>query len=396
MIQFTPSKRMTQMQSSSTLEVLQKAEALRRTGKDVIDLGPGEPDFNTPDNVKQAAHRAIDENFTRYTPAAGTAELKQAICEYLFRQTGTRYSSSEVIASAGGKQTIFNAIVTLVDIGDEVLIPSPYWVTFPEVVIFAGATPVYIDTEPNAFKLTAEMVAEKLTPKTRLLIINSPNNPSGRIIDKTEFEQIVRLAAGRGIYVLSDECYYKFTYPPHEPFSAASLPEELRRYVLISGSLSKTYAMTGWRIGYALGRSEWIAEMVKLQSHSTSNPTSIAQKAAIEALTGQQDSIEMMLAEYGRRREYLISALNQIEGLECVLPEGAFYAFPSIKNLLNGKIKTSADFAQYLLDEAYVAVTPGSAFGTEGYIRISYATSLETLKKGVERIAECCHKLLYQ
>lgn len=394
MSRFTPSLRVAQMQSSSTLAVLQKAEALRRAGKDVVDLGPGEPDFNTPDNIKQAAHQAIDDNFTRYTPAAGVLELKQAIIDYFVRETGTRYEPQEIIVSAGGKQTLFNAIVTLVNPGDEVLIPSPYWVTFPEIVSFAGGKSVYIDTEPNGFQLTAEMVAERLTAQTRLLIVNSPCNPSGRIIDPVEFERIVRLAAERNIYVISDECYYQFTYAPHRPFSATSLPEDLRPYLLVSGSFSKTYAMTGWRIGYALATREWVAEMSKVQSHSTSNPTSIAQKAAIEALNGSQDSIVAMMAEYSRRRDYLIPALNSIEGVECVVPEGAFYAFANIKRVLNSRISTSAEFAQYLLDEAYVALTPGSAFGTEGYIRISYATSMETLKKGVERIADCCKKLL--
>lgn len=394
MSRFTPSLRVAQMQSSSTLAVLQKADALRRAGKDVVDLGPGEPDFNTPDNIKQAAHLAIDSNFTRYTPAAGILELKQAIIDYFVRETATRYEPQEVIVSAGGKQTLFNAIVTLINPGDEVMIPSPYWVTFPEIVAFAGGKPIYIDTEPNGFQLTAELLKEHFTPKTRLLIVNSPSNPSGRIIDPAEFERIVRLAVERGVYVISDECYYQFTYAPHRPFSAASLPEELRPYVLVSGSFSKTYAMTGWRVGYALASREWVAEMSKVQSHSTSNPTSIAQKAAIEAASGPQDSIAAMMSEYSRRRDYLIPALNSIEGVECVLPEGAFYAFANIKRVLNSRVNTSAAFAQYLLDEAYVALTPGSAFGTEGYVRISYATSMETLKKGVERISECCSRLL--
>lgn len=394
MSRFVPSLRVAQMQSSSTLAVLQKADALRRAGKDVVDLGPGEPDFNTPDNIKHAAHQAIDSNFTRYTPAAGVLELKQAIIDYFVRETATRYEPQEVIVSAGGKQTLFNAIVTLVNPGDEVLIPAPYWVTFPEIVAFAGGKSVYIDTEPNGFQLTAEMVKEHLTPQTRLLIVNSPSNPSGRIIDPVEFERIVRLAVEHNVYVISDECYYKFTYAPHRPFSAASLPQDLRQYILVSGSFSKTYAMTGWRVGYALACREWVAEMSKVQSHSTSNPTSIAQKAAIEAACGPQDSITAMLAEYRRRRDYLIPALNSIEGVECIVPEGAFYAFANIKRLLNSRVSTSAEFAQYLLDEAYVALTPGSAFGTEGYIRISYATSMETLKKGVERIAAFCKSLL--
>ncbi|MEW6735981.1 MAG: pyridoxal phosphate-dependent aminotransferase [Acidobacteriota bacterium] len=395
---FTPCERVAAMQASSTLAVLQAADALRRAGHEVIDLGAGEPDFPTPDNIKQVAYRAIEENFTRYTPAAGTLEIKQAIIDYFLQETGTRYEPQEVVVSAGGKQSIFNAIITLINPGDEVLIAAPYWVTFPEIVIYAGGQPVIIDTEPNAFQLTAEMVAEHITPKSRLLIINSPSNPSGRVIAPAEFERIVKLAVQRGLWVLSDECYYQFTYPPHQPFSAASLAPELRARTLVSGSFSKTYAMTGWRVGYALAPREWIAEMVKVQSHSTSNPSSIAQKAAVEAASGSQESVAVMLAEYQRRRNYLVPALNAIPGIECIEPEGAFYAFPSIKNVLaaNTEIKTSQALAQHLLERAHVVLTAGSAFGSEGYLRISYATSLATLQRGVERITGCIKQLLKQ
>jgi aspartate aminotransferase len=392
---FIPSDRSAAMECSSTLVVLQKAEALRRAGHDVVDLGPGEPDFPTPENIKDAAKQALDQNFTRYTPAAGTLELKQAIINYISGETGAHYEPQEVIVSAGGKQTLFNAISTLINPGDEVLIHAPYWVTFPEIVNFACGKPVIIDTEPNSFQLTAEMVESHITPRSKLLILNSPGNPSGRIIAPDEFERIARLAVKHGLWIISDECYYKFTYPPHRPFSAASLSPELRSRVLVSASFSKTYAMTGWRIGYALAPREWVEEMVKVQSHSTSNASSIAQKAAVVAASGSQESITKMLDEYARRREYLIPALNSIPGIDCIEPEGAFYAFPSIKRVLasNQKIKTSAEFADFLLEHAYVALTPGSAFGTEGYIRISYATSLETLKRGIERITNCLKHL---
>jgi aspartate aminotransferase len=395
---FTPSERSAAMECSSTLAVLQKADALRRAGHDVIDLGPGEPDFPTPENIKEAAQKAIRENFTRYTPAGGTLDLKKAIIESIVRETGTRYEPQEVIVTAGGKQGIFNAIVTLIDPGDEVLIPAPYWVTFPEIVTFSGGRSVIIDTEPNSFQLTAEMVEAHLTPRSKLIILNSPSNPSGRMIDPVEFEKIAQLAVERGLWVLSDECYYQFTYSHFRPFSAASLAPELRSRILISRSFSKTYAMTGWRIGYALAAREWIDEMVKIQSHSTSNPSSIAQKAAIEAATGPQDSVDAMLAEYSRRRDYLIPALNALPGVECCEPEGAFYAFPSFKRVLasSSTVKSSEELAKFLLERAHVVLTAGSAFGSEGYVRISYATSLETLEHGIERIANCLKHLAEQ
>ncbi len=393
---FAPAQRVAEMSASSTLAVIQKADNLRRAGYDVIDLGAGEPDFNTPEHIKQAAHLAIDENFTRYTPTAGTKEIKDAIINYIAHQTSARYEASEVVASAGGKQTIFNAILTLINPGDEVLIPAPYWVTFPEIVTLAEGKSVIIDTEPTNFQLTAEQVKAHISPRTRLLILNSPSNPSGRIISPTEFERIAQIALENNFWLLSDECYYQFVYPPYIPFSAASLPKELRANILICGSLSKTYAMTGWRLGYALGAKEWISEMVKVQSHSTSNPSSIAQRAAIAALSSPQDSVKEMLTEYNKRRDYLIPALNSIFGIECVEPEGAFYAFPNIKKILqsNSTIKTSEQLAEYLLDQAHIALTAGSAFGSEGYLRISYATSLDTLKRGIERINACVEKLI--
>lgn len=393
---FVASRRVAEMSASSTLAVLQKADSLRRAGYDVIDLGAGEPDFNTPEHIKQAAHQAITDNFTRYTPAAGTKEIKEAIIKYFIHETNTEYHPSEIVVSAGGKQAIFNAILTLVNPGDEVLLPAPYWVTFPEIVTLAQGKTVVIDTEVNNFQLTKEMVANYISPRTKLLILNSPSNPSGRVIDQKEFEAIAELAAKNNIWLLSDECYYQFVYPPEKPFSAASLREDLRANTLICGSFSKTYAMTGWRLGYALGPKEWIAEMVKVQSHSTSNPSSIGQKAAIAALVSPQDSVAEMLAEYKKRRDYLIPALNSIAGFECVEPEGAFYAFPKIKKILasNEKIKTSEALAEYLLTQAHVALTAGSAFGSEGYLRISYATSLDILKRAIERINACVEKLI--
>jgi aspartate aminotransferase len=383
------------MEVSSTLAMVQEAERLRRAGYPVIDFGPGEPDFPTPANIKAAAQQAINDNFTRYTPTPGSADAKKAVIDYIARETGTRYETNEVMLAAGGKQTLFNAIMTLINPGDEVLIAAPYWVTFPEIVKFAEGQPVIIDTTANQFQLTAEMVAAHITPRTRLLIVNSPSNPSGRIIAPAELEKIVQVAAENNLWVISDECYYRFTYAPHQPFSAASLSPDLRARVLVSGSCSKTYAMTGWRIGYVLGDRQWIGEMNKVQGHATSNACSISQAAAIEALTGDQASVDIMLAEYRRRRDFLIRALNAIDGVSCIEPEGAFYAFPNISGVLtrNPKIATSAAFAQYLIETAYLVLTPGSAFGCEGYARISYATDYETLQQGVARLAEAIAQL---
>ncbi|HVF91488.1 MAG TPA: pyridoxal phosphate-dependent aminotransferase [Blastocatellia bacterium] len=375
------------MKVSSTLSVLMESERLKAQGIEVIDLGAGEPDFPTPRNVKEAAQRAIEENFTRYTSTGGIAPLKEAIIRMLDRDFGASYECPELIVTVGGKQGIFNAMATLLNPGDDVLVPSPYWVTFPEIVTFLRANSVFIDTEPNGFLLTAEMVRDSITPRTRLLIINSPNNPTGRVIDPEEFRKIVEVAAEHDVWVISDECYLYFAHPPAQKFTAGQLPAELRSRVMISGSFSKSHAMTGWRIGYALGPEEWIHAMLKLQSHSTSNATSISQKAAIEAATGPQEPLHAMLEEYRERRDWLVPALNAIEGVECSMPEGAFYVMPNMKGLLGGRVKTSSQLARVLLTEAQVVVTPGSAFGLEGYLRVSYANSLDAIKRAVERLA---------
>lgn len=372
---------------SSTLAALMEAERLRSEGVDVIDFGAGEPDFHTPRNIKDAAERAIEENFTRYTPTAGIPSLKQAIISLMERDFQATYEPAQVLATIGGKQAIFNAMGAILNPGDDVLIPSPYWVTFPEIVKFLRANPVYIDTEPNEFVLTADMVREAITPASRLLILNSPNNPTGRIIPPDEFRRIVEIAVEKDIWIISDECYLYFAYPPAVPFTAGQLPEELKSRVMICGSFSKSHAMTGWRIGFALGPKEWIRSMLKIQSHSTSNVTSITQKAAVEAATGPQDEMRMMLEEYKRRRDWLIPALNNIEGVSCSMPEGAFYAMPNVKRLFGPRAHNSIEFSKILLDEAHVVVTAGSAFGSEGHIRISYANSLEAIKRGVERLA---------
>jgi aspartate aminotransferase len=390
---FTRSERIAQMQASSTLAAMQKALAMRASGVDVVDLGAGEPDFDTPPHIKRAAEAAMSAGETKYTSTGGTRALQEAIVNYYAREFDARYDTSEVMATAGGKQALFNAIVSLVNAGDEVLIAKPYWVTFPEIVKFAGATPVFIETEETGFQLTAEQVRRAITPRTKLIIINSPSNPSGRVIPPAEFRRIMEILAERGIYVISDECYLRFVYSPAEVFSASSLAPELRARLCIAGSFSKTYAMTGWRIGYALAPREWTKAMLLVQGHSTSNPNSIAQRAATEAFNSSQERVGTMLAEYAARREWLMGALRDVPGFECVSPEGAFYAFPNVRGCLRGKVKTSAELADKLLDEQQTVVTDGAGFGAAGYLRISYATSLEHLKEGVRRIrlvAESC------
>ena len=391
---FPVSQNVNRMQSSATMAAMQAAEALRAAGVNVCDFGAGEPDFDTPDNIKQAAAAAMKAGRTKYTAAGGIREIQRAIINFYSREFGTEYQPSEVMATAGGKQAIFNAVVTLIEPGDEVLIPKPYWVTFPEVVVFAGGTPVFIETEDTDFVLTYEQVEQAITPRTKLLILNSPSNPSGRVLPSNEIRRILELTTERGIYVVSDECYLRFVYPPAEVFSAASLPAELRSRLCIAGSFSKTYAMTGWRVGYALAPTEWTKAMLKVQGHSTSNTNSIAQWAAVEALTGPQESVGEMLGEYTRRREWLLKALCDIPGVKCAEPEGAFYAFPNVRGCLQNGLKTSAEFAQRLLEEEHTVVTDGAGFGAEGYVRISYATSMEQIREGVGRIRRLAEKIL--
>ena len=380
------------MQSSATMAAMAAAEALRASGANVCDFGAGEPDFDTPDNIKQAAEQAMRAGRTKYTASAGIRELKSAIIDLYQRDFAAEYQPTEVMATAGGKQAIFNAGVTLLNPGDEVLIPKPYWVTFPEIAVFAGAKPVFIETEDTDFVLTVDQVERAITPKTKLLILNSPSNPSGRVLPPAEFRKIMELTSEHGIYVISDECYLRFVYPPGEVFSAASLPAELRSRLCIAGSFSKTYAMTGWRVGYALAPADWTKAMLKVQGHSTSNTNSIAQWAAVEALTGPQESVSLMLAEYTKRRAWLLNALREIPGFKCSEPEGAFYAFPDVRGCLKKELKTSGDFAQRLLDEEHTVVTDGAGFGAEGYIRISYATSMAQIEEGIGRIKRFAEK----
>jgi aspartate aminotransferase len=371
---------------SSTMKVAADAEKLRSQGVDVVDFGAGEPDFPTPDNIKQAAIRALDQNFTKYTAAGGTAELKQAICDRHKADFGTDYKPAECIVSVGGKHVIFNLTQAIINAGDEVVIPVPFWVTYKDVVNYAGGKCVFVDTnEDNGFTVTAAMIEAALTPKTRMMIINSPSNPSGAVIDRVEFEKILHMCVQRGIYLLTDECYCHFLYEG-SPFSIASVPGA-KDTALVAGTMSKTYAMTGWRVGFGLAPAPIITAMNKLQSHSTSNPTSIAQKAAVEAMRGPQDSVQVMLAEYRKRRDFVVARLRAIPGVRCAEPKGAFYAYPNIATAL-GKpgISNTMQFAERLLNDAHVAVVPGEAFGTDRHVRISYATSMKELERGLDRI----------
>jgi aspartate aminotransferase len=390
---FQVSQNVAAMKVSSTLVAMQAAEAMRAAGVDVVDLGAGEPDFDTPQNIKDAALAAMQAGKTKYTPTAGTRELQNSIIEMYRRDFSANYERNEVMATSGGKQAIFNAIVSLINPDDEVLIPKPFWVSFPEMVAFARGRSLFIEAEDNGFVLTADMVRRAITPKTKLIILNSPSNPSGRVIPPSEFKEIMEVLAEKDIYAVSDECYLRFVYPPATVFSAASLRPELRKRLCIAGSFSKTYAMTGWRIGYALANSEWTKAMLKVQGHSTSNATSISQAAAVEALNGSQDSVATMLAEYARRREWLLNALNEIPGFRCAQPEGAFYAFPDVRGCLKGDVNTSAHFSNELLEKEQTVVTDGAGFGADGFIRISYATSLDRLQEGVKRIKRVAEAL---
>jgi aspartate aminotransferase len=384
---FDMTERISRISESSTMKVAADADRLRREGIDVVDFGAGEPDFPTPDNIKQAAVAAIGANFTKYTPTGGTLELKQAICERHHTDYGTNYSLAECMVTVGGKHAIFNLMQVLIGHGDEVIIPAPYWVTYKDVVNFAGGKCVFVQSnEADGFTFTADSIAPHITSKTKLLIINSPNNPSGAVLSAHEFGKIYALASKHGVKIMTDECYCRFLYEG-EPFSVASLPGA-KDDVVVAGSLSKTYSMTGWRIGFALAPKPLIDAMMKLQSHTTSNPTSVSQKAAIEALRGPQESIGIMLAEYRKRRDFVVNRLRAIPGVKIAEPKGAFYAYPNISVGFRNGISSAMQFSERLLSEAHVAVVPGEAFGTKEHVRISYATSMTELERGLDRIQQ--------
>jgi len=385
-------ERINRIQISPTSAVIAEADKLKAKGVDIADFGPGEPDFPTPDHIKQAAIRAIEQNYTKYTPTGGIMPLREAICAWHKRELQSNYEPKECVVNVGGKHSIFNAVSVLVQQGDEVIIPAPYWVSYPDIVKYVGGVPVHVETRPeDGFSVKASVIERALTAKTRMVILSSPNNPTGGVVPPAEYEKILALCKKRNVWLMSDECYSHFTYDPHKPYSIASVAGS-KEHVIIIGSMSKTFAMTGWRIGYTLAPEALIQATVKLQSQSTSNPTSIAQHAALEAMRGSMDSVPVMLAEYARRRRRIVGGLRAIPGVRCEEPGGAFYAFPNVAaHLANGGpaqalAKNTTELAKLLLDKARVAVVPGDAFGAPGYLRLSYATSLERIDEGLRRL----------
>ncbi|OGF55056.1 MAG: hypothetical protein A2Z21_04485 [Candidatus Fraserbacteria bacterium RBG_16_55_9] len=378
------SERVSHLAVSATLAVKRKADELRSQGVDLVDFGIGEPDFHTPEHIKQAAYRAIKENFTKYTDAGGTRELRQAVAEKYQRDYGASFDPQcEIMITCGAKQALYNAALALFEPGDEVIVPTPYWVSYPEQIKLAGATVVYLDTrEDSEFSLTTKEVERALTPRTKALILNFPNNPSGATLVPGELKRMVELARARHFYVIYDECYEQFIYDG-SPLSAASFGKE---NVILAGSCSKTYAMTGWRIGWAVGPAQILHAMEKIQSQCTSNPTSIAQRAALEALTADQGCVSEMIAEYRHRRDVMVEGLNEISGIRCKLPKGSFFAFPNVAGLFEGPIQNSTDLARHLLEKAGVVTISGVEFGRDGFLRISYATSMDRIEEGLRRL----------
>lgn len=376
--------RINRIEPSATMAAAAEAEKLRQQGIQVVDLTAGEPHFPTPQHIKDAAIAAIQANFSRYTAVGGTLELRDAIVQRHDTDFSSGYKREECMASVGGKHVLFNAIQVLIEHGDEVILPVPYWVSFKDIVRYAGGNCVLLESdEQQGFRVTAEMVARLVTPRTKLIILNSPSNPSGAVMSMQDQTEIVRFAAERGIWVLSDECYVYLNYTGRN-FSVGSLRDHHER-LLVVGSLSKTYAMTGWRLGYALAPAQLISAMLKLQSQSTSNPTSIVQKAAVAALKGPQQCVEEMRKEYIQLRDHIVSGLRAIPGVKCTVPDGAFYAYPNISAFFGrGGVKSAADFAGKLLRESHVATVAGEGFGTTDHVRISYATSMTELDRGLE------------
>jgi aspartate aminotransferase len=388
----TIAKRAQAIKPSPTLATAAKAKAMKAQGIDVVDFGVGEPDFDTPENVKQAGIKAIQSGFTKYTPAGGTDELKEAVVEKFRTDNGLQYEKTQVLISCGAKHSLYNIAEALFDPGDEVIIPSPYWVSYPDQVLLNDAKPVIVETtEQEGFRISAAKLEKAVTSKTKAIVVNSPSNPTGLAYDKKTLEEVAAVAEKHHIYVISDEIYEKLVYDGFKHYSIASLGPKIKDLTIVVNGVSKSHAMTGWHIGYAAGPKDVITAMANIQSQSTSNPSSISQKAALEALRGPQDFIQTMNVEFDKRRKYMVERLNKMPGVSCLMPVGAFYAFPNVSKLygkaVNGKVlKNSSDVATYLLEEAKVALVSGDAFGADAYIRLSYATSMESIQKGLDRI----------
>jgi aspartate aminotransferase len=387
------------LKPSPTLAINAKAKAMTAQGIHVISFGVGEPDFDTPDNIKKAAIKAIEGGFTKYTPAGGIDELKDAVIRKFQRDNQLTFKRSEILISCGGKHSIYNLAQALFDRGQEVIIPAPYWVSYPAIVELADANPVIVETEEkNDFKITAGDLGKAITPRTKALIINSPSNPTGTAYTRKDLEEIAEIALSKNLFVISDEIYEKIVYDGFHSVSIASLGEEIKRRTIIVHGVAKTYAMTGWRIGYTAGPEEIVAAMTNIQSQSTSNPNSIAQKASVEALLGPQQEIDRMVSIFAQRRDYIVARLNSMEGVSCYNPAGAFYVFPNFssyygRSYQGKRMINSSDLAAFLLEVARVAVVPGAEFGADAFQRLSYATSMDDIKEGISRIEQALKKL---
>jgi aspartate aminotransferase len=379
---------------SVTLEITAKAKAMKAKGIDVVEFGVGEPDFNTPSNISEEGIKAIKEGKTKYTPASGIIELKEAICKKFSRDNGLKYNPNNIVISNGAKQSLYNSLMAILDPGDEVIVSIPYWVSYPQLVQIAGGVPVYVQTkEENDFKCRVEDLDAVLTKRTKAIILNSPNNPTGIIYSSSDLKAIAEWAVKNNIFVISDEIYEKLIYGGEKHTSIASLGDDIKKLTMVVNGMSKAYAMTGWRIGYVAADEKVAKVMGSIQSHITSHPCSIAQYASVEGLNGNQDSVENMRKQFEERRNHMVKKVNSIEGLSCKMPKGAFYVMVNYKKLkgktIKGReIKNSLDFAQLLLEEGKTAVIPGAAFGEDDYIRLSYATSLENIEKGTNRIKD--------
>lgn len=386
------SKRASLLKPSPTLAINAKEKALKAQGLDIVGFGVGEPDFDTPDHIKQAAVKAIHDNFTRYTPAAGIDPLKDAVIEKFRRDNGLAYKRDEVIISCGGKHSLYNLFQAIFQEGDEVIIPAPYWVSYPPMAELAGAKPVIMETyEDEDYQITAEMLKKYINKNTKGIVLNYPSNPAGSVYSIENLRAIGKLAVENNFYIISDEIYEKLTYDDYTHVSIASLDPAFKEKTIICHGVAKTYAMTGWRIGFAAGQPGIIKAMGNIQSQSTSNPASISQMAAVAALNGPQDSITLMLEAFKKRRDYLVGELKSIPGVTCYNPKGAFYVFPNFNKVLGKRyrgrvVDTSTALTEILLEDFHTAVVPGVEFGKEGYLRLSFATSMEAIEKGVERI----------
>ena len=396
----TLSHNVQRVQPSVTMQISARAAALKREGIDVVALSAGEPDFDTPDNIKKVAISAIEDGFTKYTtPSSGIIELKEAICAKFKRDNGLEYTPDTVTVNSGAKHSLFLAVAALLNPGDEVVIPTPYWVTYSEQPRLVGAEPVIVETRPeNGLKLTADEFRAAITPNTRMLFLCSPSNPSGAVYTRQELQALAEVAVQHGIFVLSDEIYEKLVYDGVEHVSIAALGEDIKDLTIVVNGVSKAYAMTGWRIGYAGASAEIINGMNKVQMQEVSHPSSISQKAAVEALDGPQESIEEMRIAFDQRRRYMVDRLNAMTNVQCTLPQGAFYAYPDVSKLYGSKsgqrdIMDSVTLCEYLLEEGRVACVPGAGFGTQEHIRLSYATSMELIEQAMDRIYDALKKL---